>query len=348
MSMMTEASLPCLGSKTPLFKNFPDLVLLTNDEGYILDSNERLQDFLGYSPEELQGKRLDDFLFGRISKNSIFKKPMECRIKAKDGTILPVEIRSYDCEYQEHSIVSVIRDLRDFTEIRNSILEKGRTFAINELAPSMILNIRNSLAILTAQNYFMRQKVDKLDSQKVLDGLRIMHRASSKLEDISKQLDDWIERAETLEKVSLHELVERCILLLEPQSRRCSIVIQNEVPTDLNLFCDPMLIEQTLIHILKNAFDALNESAKKFVHIDAEKTKDSTKIRIRDAGKGMTEEHQKHIFDAFFTDKQKPEKQGLGLYICKQNMSRHSGSIHVESALHEGSTFTLTIPHLKP
>ncbi|MFN8256283.1 MAG: ATP-binding protein [Bacteroidales bacterium] len=67
-------------------------------------------------------------------------------------------------------------------------------------------------------------------------------------------------------------------------------------------------------------------------------------VQITDTGKGIPPEIIDHIFDAFFTTKPAGEGTGLGLYIVKQIIDKHKGSIAIESEEGKGSSFIVCFP----
>jgi len=70
----------------------------------------------------------------------------------------------------------------------------------------------------------------------------------------------------------------------------------------------------------------------------------SVKITVGDSGHGIDSENLKRIFDPFFTTKTEGRGTGLGLSIVRNIVLLHGGSITVESALREGTTFFLELP----
>jgi len=66
------------------------------------------------------------------------------------------------------------------------------------------------------------------------------------------------------------------------------------------------------------------------------------KTTITDSGTGISEKHLEKIFDPYFSTKQ--QGSGLGLAICHSIISKHNGSISVQSELNKGTTFTIYLP----
>ncbi len=75
------------------------------------------------------------------------------------------------------------------------------------------------------------------------------------------------------------------------------------------------------------------------------------KIAIVDQGIGINQENIDQVFNKFYREEQVTNKiagLGIGLYITRGIVEEHGGSIWVESEEGQGSTFTFTIPVVKP
>ena len=67
-------------------------------------------------------------------------------------------------------------------------------------------------------------------------------------------------------------------------------------------------------------------------------------IKISDTGCGIQKKHLKNIFEPFFTTKEEGKGVGLGLSVVYGIVTRHRGTIEVESEPGEGTTFTIHLP----
>ena len=110
-----------------------------------------------------------------------------------------------------------------------------------------------------------------------------------------------------------------------------------------------MRIQQILLHLLDNARKYTQPGDA--VTVSGSQTKDAhgdilTQIRVRDTGRGMSEDFCKQIFQPFTQERDTVSQgnggTGLGLSICSLLAKRMGGSLTVESALGEGSCFTFT------
>jgi len=148
-----------------------------------------------------------------------------------------------------------------------------------------------------------------------------------------------------VEQAGMNLLAEKALRLVRLQLDRQSITVRTAFAEDLpTVRCDPGEIEQALIALLVNAADSMPEGGEIELETSRNGEADACKIRLRDTGTGIAQEHLPHIFEAFFTTKEARHRTGLGLAIAKSIVERHGGSITVESVPKEGTEFIVTLP----
>lgn len=113
-----------------------------------------------------------------------------------------------------------------------------------------------------------------------------------------------------------------------------------------DFFTDKRLLKNTLINLLSNAIKFSIED--KPVYISASNYNNTLTISIKDNGIGIAEEDIPYLFDTFFRGKNASNIQGtgLGLPIIKRYLNLLQGNIEVQSALGEGTTFTVVLPRI--
>ena len=144
-----------------------------------------------------------------------------------------------------------------------------------------------------------------------------------------------------LEWVDLHEGIESALTLMEHLIKERIQVVRNygELP---KVQCYASQINQVFANLLTNAVQAIDGTG--IVSITTEQDKSDVVIRVADTGGGIRPEHLERIFDPGFTTKGVGVGTGLGLSIAYRIMENHQGSIHVESQLGKGTSFTLRLP----
>ena len=106
---------------------------------------------------------------------------------------------------------------------------------------------------------------------------------------------------------------------------------------------DEFRLEQVVVNLLTNA---LRYGAGKPVRVELEQLPGAAAIRVTDQGVGIAPDDRARVFEQFVRvgDRMRTPGLGLGLYITKQLVEAHGGTISVESTLGEGSTFTVALP----
>lgn len=115
-------------------------------------------------------------------------------------------------------------------------------------------------------------------------------------------------------------------------------------PSDLIMYCDPELVEQILINVIRNSIQALDKTENPHIRIEGSKSNDQVDIKIFDNGCGIAEENLSIIFAPTFSSKEKG--LGIGLSMARRIMNLHKGRIQVHSYPGKETVFTLSFPIL--
>mgnify|MGYP000992943366 FL=1 len=112
----------------------------------------------------------------------------------------------------------------------------------------------------------------------------------------------------------------------------------------MSVWVDPLQIQQVLLNLLKNAWDA-QQAAGSDVPIEVSLTRNGDRciVAVRDHGPGLPPDLLARLFEAFFTTK--PDGLGLGLSICKTIVEAHGGEIDaIVAEPGPGLVFRFTLP----
>jgi signal transduction histidine kinase len=99
-------------------------------------------------------------------------------------------------------------------------------------------------------------------------------------------------------------------------------------------------LRRALLNLVQNALDAMPQGGT--VTIAGQRTATQVHLRVQDTGSGLAAVQLGQIFEPLYTTK--PGGTGLGLYIVQEIMAAHGGQVTVQSAVGQGTTFTLTFP----
>jgi two-component system NtrC family sensor kinase len=143
--------------------------------------------------------------------------------------------------------------------------------------------------------------------------------------------------------VHLSQIIERSLLLHQHRMAMASITCAYQPAyADDMLTCDPDQIQQVLVALLVNAIEAMEDGGD--LHVTVTPAGDTIELVISDTGIGIPEDAIGHIFEPFFSTKDKESGVGLGLAVVYGIVTGHRGTIDVASDPGKGTTFTVRLP----
>jgi signal transduction histidine kinase len=149
--------------------------------------------------------------------------------------------------------------------------------------------------------------------------------------------------------VSLREKVNEVFHQFDNDLKTKKINASNEVSEDIIVWVDKNQMQIVFRNLLTNAIKFTKERGT--ITISAKGYSSTVQVRVTDSGIGMTEEQVSKLFKSdqltttLGTNKEKGS--GIGLVITKELITNNGGSIEVESAKEQGTTFTITLPGKK-
>ncbi|MGL4283038.1 MAG: sensor histidine kinase, partial [Eubacterium aggregans] len=151
--------------------------------------------------------------------------------------------------------------------------------------------------------------------------------------------------------LNLHTLLDEVVEQMEIKSQQMEISINYKSDENLpEILGDYGRLQQLFINILHNAIKYSDKGD--IIDVVSTLEEDNIIVSIRDYGVGISENDQKKIFSAFYRveeDRARNEGEGgagLGLYLAKQIVDKHHGTISMESVLGEGTNISISLPIL--
>jgi C4-dicarboxylate-specific signal transduction histidine kinase len=283
----------------------------------------------------------------------------ESLVRAKDGTEIPVEIRSfsiYDDDKRFLRTFSILRDLRDVKELQQKIVHAGRLAAVGELASGVAHDINNPLTVISLAN---NMALDELKNGEAVSGetldliksqMKSVERATQSIKKLVDHLRNLSRNAvEDYEIIDLHHTLDDALFIVNSKIKKFDIHIHNDVHKDRYFVKGSQNnLEQVFINLLTNACDAMIDQDEREIEISVSPCHrndiDCWRCDISDTGVGIPEELLEDVFQSFYTSKQKGEGTGLGLSIARGIVRDHKGDIEVACQGTKGATFSVYFP----
>jgi two-component system, LuxR family, sensor histidine kinase DctS len=145
--------------------------------------------------------------------------------------------------------------------------------------------------------------------------------------------------------VRMRAVVEEAVGFADVEARKRRVRIHARLAEeDPELHADPLLIQQVVLNLLRNAMDAMaaTPAERREIVVATEAAGASITVSISDRGCGIPPEVREQLFQPFFSTK--AEGMGMGLNICRSIIEFHSGRVWAEPNPGGGSVFSFTLP----
>jgi PAS domain S-box-containing protein len=269
----------------------------------------------------------------------------------KDGTEIPAVVSVTALRDADQAIIGYLLIGTDNTARKKAeaaLLQSEMLATAGRMAASIAHEINNPLEGMMNTLYLARTTPGvpqvALKYLEVADGelMRISH--------ITRQSLGFYREFSTATSNSVSALIDSVVNLLQAKIRSNSAVVEQQCEERLRVLGIAGELRQVLANLLANSLDAIGPDGRIVVRatasVDARDGTPWVRIAVADGGTGMTAETAKYIFDPFFTTKG-TVGNGLGLWICKQLVEKHGGSIRVRSNTRgerRGTTFSVLLP----
>ena len=222
--------------------------------------------------------------------------------------------------------------------------------SIGRLAAGVAHEINNPLAIINEKAGLMKDILEVSgnipdNKDKFLSLISGIAESVNRCRTITHRLLGFSRRMEiSQDAIDMNDAIQEVIGFLEKEilyrNIRLELNLQENLP---KVITDKGQVQQVFLNIINNAIDALKKNGLINVTTYAKDDK-FIGIAIKDNGSGIPKENLKHIFEPFYSTKEKGEGTGLGLSISYGIVQKLGGTILVESEINKGTTFSVELP----
>jgi PAS domain S-box-containing protein len=234
----------------------------------------------------------------------------------------------------------------------------SRLITMGEMASSVAHELNQPLTAITnyCNGMISRVNEQRITTDELLGALDKTARQAQRAGQIIQRIRAFVKRSEPNPTQSdVAQMVSNAIELADIELRRHQVRLSPYVAARLpSLMVDPILIEQVLINLLKNAGEAIAQAGRapgeRYVelrvgprHLD---DMDVVEFSVRDSGNGVPDEMIERIYEAFYSTKS--EGMGIGLKLCRSIVESHHGRMQVQNIYNGeevvGCCFSFWIP----
>jgi PAS domain S-box-containing protein len=341
-----------------------DAVIATDNLGQVT--------FLNPLAEHLTGWKMADALNRPIQEvfpifNESTHKPVENPIKKVlqegrivglanhtvlqhvQGKLTPIEDSASPIRDPQHNVIGVVLVFRDATIERKTqeVLRKTEKLAAAaRLSATVAHEINNPLEAIGNLLYIAKGMADLPKAAK--ESITLAEQELERVSHITRQTLGFYRESTVPDQVDLSVLIESVLKIYSNKLERKSIIVRRDFgdcPSIVGLTGE---LRQALSNLISNAADAVSDHGTIQVALRCVENSDGKHVHvlIEDDGPGIDPLHIDRIFEPFFTTK-KDVGTGLGLWVTKEIVGRHGGTIEVHPRSHtglSGTVFRMLLP----
>ena len=240
---------------------------------------------------------------------------------------------------------------RELRSAHDHVLHVEKMASIGKMAAVVAHEVNNPLSGILTYAKLLRKWVGtgQAEHEKREEAMQCLDLIASESRRCGELIKNLLSLSRTspmnVRSIDLHEVIERCLLLVRHQLELVGIELQLNLAGHLpRMSCDPEQIEQVLLALIMNAIDAMPRGGTLWLETRLAHNASEIEIEVRDDGAGIAPDVLPQIFEPFMTTKERGRGVGLGLAISRGIVERHKGRIEVASELGRGTTFTVTLP----
>ncbi len=234
----------------------------------------------------------------------------------------------------------------------------SRLITMGEMASSVAHELNQPL---TAINNYCNGMVSRIKGQQIsnddlLVALEKTAKQAQRAGQIIQRIRSFVKRSEPNRSVAdVADMVNEAVELADIELRRRHVRLSHYVAARLpKLRVDPILIEQVLINLLKNAAEAVDQAKRPASRRSVElrvvprqnEVGDGVEFTVQDSGDGLSDEVKGRLFEAFYSTK--ADGMGIGLSLCRSIIESHQGRMNADNLYNGteviGCQFTFWLP----
>ena len=347
-----------------------DAIITIEESGVIESVNPAAERAFGYARDEMVGRNVSVLMpspyreehdrhianYLRTGQARIIGIGREIEARRKDGSVFPADIAVSEVRLPGRWLFTgIIRDLTERREMEEQArlrledaAHTARLLELGEMCSGIVHEVNQPLTAIAsfAEGCLRTIRRGGAEPGLIEDTLgRVAEQGVLAAKMISR-LRGLVRKGESRrETFDLGPVIEETLLLVDHERRRrgvrVAVYCEPELPP---VRADRVQIEQILLNLMRNAFDAVEDVELRQVWMRTRRAgADRVRLVVEDSGRGLAPEMCERVFETFYSTK--PNGLGVGLAISRSLAESHGGRLWAESVDDGGARFALDLPH---
>jgi PAS domain S-box-containing protein len=337
-----------------LIESATESIVAVDPAGRVVTWNPAAERMFGRGADEAHGKLLGDAMppTVMVQLESVLAAPRASRtvVLRLQESDRPAQDLTATCSpipwggRDETGLLLIVRDVTEQRRWEEQLARSEKLSALGQLAMGMAHDFTNLLQAILGHTQLI---IHDPSPQRLQRGLSTIEQAVRDGVETVGRIRRFARRDvdRRLERVDLRDVVRQAIEIVRPRwsqsdLRGAPIRIRQELAVVPGIQARGAELREALINLVLNAVDAMPQGG--YITLETRHERDWVVLAVSDTGVGIPPDVRRRIFEPFFTTKD--SGTGLGLSIVSGIISSYGGTIHVDSELGRGTTFTIRLP----
>lgn len=218
-------------------------------------------------------------------------------------------------------------------EERAQKIMAAKLSTLGEMASGIAHEINNPLTIMMGRLDLVKKLLQNQDlnliKESIEKSLDVVMKSSKRISYIIKGLRNFSRNGDKdpMDKVVVEQIVDDVLMLTSEKLKKSNVNFKVDVPVGLDFECRSVQIEQVIVNLIHNSFDAIENLEEKWISMKVFSEGINVVFEITDSGGGISKELQEKMLQPFFTTKDVGKGTGLGLSISLGLIESHGGRL---------------------
>ncbi len=341
-----QAALTASQRLAAIVESSEDAIVSKDLNGIVTSWNPGAERIFGYTAREMVGRSIrtvippelqhdEDRILATIARGERIEHFETVRI-TKSGERIDVSLTISPVKDDSGRIIGAAKIARNITERKkaeHALRTSEKLASVGRLAATVAHEINNPLEAVTNLVYLAKDRAVRDD---VREFLTHADEELGRISHLTKQTLGFYRETRVAVPVRVGAMLAPLVAVFAPRSRNKGVEICPEILDDPEISAIPGEIRQLLANLLSNSIDAVRSGGRIRVRVsggsgyNGQQTR-GVRITVADSGPGIPAAVRERVFEPFFTTK-KDVGTGLGLWVCKNIVEKHHGSIRLKSS----------------